>query len=740
MYELKGNDGAERHLSDAELAQLQLQLELDLKARFESSIEAFSKYLPDVARAFKNYQPKRSLQFFCAENGEPNLMFPDEGGRVFYDTTKPAERTGDEIRSLFANEKLLGSVYKVQKDPYGQISFRYFNELIKEAESIISSQPKLVYTPSELKCVPNFVILGIGLGYPLSEALSCLEIANLIAIEPDPDIFYASLYACDWAGILKFLTSQGAGFKLIVGKSGDALEVELKDFYTAHGEFLTAFNVTYVHYASDEIKKDAEYIVKKFNALHSSMGFFDDHLFGVSHGIQSMLMGKRFVKRDVELPSRFRKWPLFVVGNGPSLDQDIPFLRRNQDKAVIIACGTALDTLYHAGIKPDFYAATERTPEISETLDAIPDQDFKDQLILIAGDVIHPLTSSRFKHTAIFGKPDEPFFWMCAGHPEMFPRIRPVDVMNPFVGNLGVASIFGFGFTESYLFGLDCGRKIGDAMHSKFSTVYGAAGVSDRGGNYNVSQDNALEGNFGGRVQSGALFRLSVQFMELVIREHRFFTNDIFRVFNCSDGARITGTVPAHSQDLDFEHCGVLKKKELTDFIESELTFVPSFAKDDVQKLANPKIYSQIVEQIRTILRKRPAGRMEAVSRLMLASEYAHLVSSSLPTAGYGYFVTGTMQTMFMTMMLCLFHIEDERAAVDAVWNSLMKYYRYFLEDSEKLFALIPDYVLGQHYKFMDGNVGWEHGESKPPKAPPYPHLFRKEFNDPLKKFIKRYI
>jgi hypothetical protein len=733
--------GAKGRLSDEELAALQVQLGKDLQARFAASMEAFKKYLPDVYKSFRNYRPKKSLQFFCAENGEPNLMFPDDGGRVFYDTNEPAERTGREIDALLNSERMLGAISVAQHDPYGQISFRYSNEMVRENDSIVMHQPKLAYSPVELKSVPNFIILGLGLGYPLSEALSRIEISNLIVIEPDLDIFYASIYAFDWAGILKFLSENRVALKLVVGKSGDDLEVILKEFYKTHGEFLSTFKVTYVHYASPEIKKSADYVVKKYNALHASMGFFDDHLFGVSHGIQSMLMGKHFVRRDAELPRKYRRWPLFVVANGPSLDHDIPFLRKNQDKAVIIACGTALDTLYHAGVKPDFYAATERTPEISETIDAIPDQEFKDSLTLIAGDVIHPKTSSRFKRTAIFGKPDEPFFWLCAAHPEMFPRLRPIDVMNPLVGNLGVASIFGFGFTESYLFGLDCGRKISDsmAMHSKYSAIYGAGGVSDKGGNYDVSRSGAVEGNFGGFVESSTLFRNSLQFIELVIREHMLFRDDAFTIRNCSDGAKIAGTLPVHSEEIDF--CGRpdLKKQELLDFIENKLTFKPELTREGASKLADPDVYNKIIDQIVSFISDKPKNRMEAVDRMMRVSEYASVVSKTLPTAGYSHFISGSMQTMFMIMTFCLYHIEDEKAAVDAVWDSLLRHYLWFLDDSKKLFGFLPDYVLGEHYHFMDGKVGWPHDDSQPPKAPPYPHLFRTEFNDPMKKFVKRY-
>ncbi|MGN0908057.1 MAG: 6-hydroxymethylpterin diphosphokinase MptE-like protein [Succinivibrio sp.] len=735
--------GAKGRMTDAELAALQVRLGQDLQARFGASMEAFKKYLPDVYESFRNYRPRKALQFFCGENGEPNLMFPDEGGRVFYDTDEPAERTGREIAQLLERERMEGDEPAEAYDPYGQITLRYSNEILRKAKAIIASESKQAYSPAELGSVPNFIILGIGLGYPLQEALSRIEIANLIAVEPDPDLFYASIYACDWAGILKFLAQSGVGFKLIVGKRGDDLAAILKDFYSKHGEFLSIFKVTYVHYSSPDIEGCAQYVARQSGALHESMGFFDDHLFGTSHGFQCMIMGKHFVRRDAELPKEFRRWPLFVVGNGPSLDHDIPFLRRNQDKAVIIACGTALDTLYHAGVKPDFYAATERTPEISETIDAIPDQEFKDSLTLIAGDVIHPKTAARFKRTAIFGKAEEPFFWFCAAHHDRIPLLRPIDAMNPMVGNLGVASIFGFGFTEAYLFGLDCGRRISDdaAMHSMYSTIYGEAGVSDAGGNYSVSGKgaNAVPGNFGGTVDSNQIFRLSIMMMEEAIKRHMFFRNDRFVIRNCSDGARIAGTIPARSDDLAFSSRPNLRKQDLLDYVQEELTFSPKLSRGEAGSFINAPLFSALADRVAELLRRKPQSRMAAVSRMMEATEYISALSGRLDTAAYGSFMSGSAQIMFCSMLLALFHVKDDRSSVDAVWDSLVRSCLSLIEDSKKLFACLPDYVLGEHYRFMDGKVGWPHEGSEPPKAPPYPHLFRTEFSDPVKKFQKRY-
>lgn len=723
-----------------ELALLQEQLAVDLQARFAANLKAFESFMPEVTQAFKNYRPKKTLQFFCTENGVPNLEFPDENHRIFYNCNDPWEWTEKSIESELNSKPLPGTVFADQKDPYGQIHFRYLKEVQQTVKELFHGDAAAPFVPSNIGGIANCVVLGLGLGYPLGVLYSKVEIANLIAIEPDPDIFYASLHAFDWASLLSFIKDNGLGFKLIVGQASETLYELINDFYIRHGVFLSTQGWTYVGYVSDEILACKRELERDFYRIHATLGFFDDHLFATSHALQSMLMKKHFVRRTAKVPAIFTKWPVFIVGNGPSLDHDIQFLRANQDKAIIIACGTALDTLYHAGVKPDFYAATERTPEISETIDAIPDQEFKDSLCLIAGDVIHPKTSSRFKHTCIFGKPDDAFFWFYNGHHTEDQRLKEIDVMNPLVGNLGVASIFAFKFKEAYLFGLDNGRKIdsGEAMHSKYSTVYNAAGVSDKGGNYTVDKNKLLPGNFGGFVESGMLFKLSQRYMEKVIESPIYGKIPGQKIFNCSDGAAVAGTIPMHSEDIDFNSRPALNKTRFMDFVEHEFTFVPDLEKEGIDRLIEKREFNLIIDRLEKLLIERPATRTALVKRLMTVSETIYAVSQDRYLAGLSWFLRGTTQCMLIHVLFMLYHVEDEQIGVQKAWDLLTPYKR-FLEDARRLYQFLPDYVLGEHYHFCDDKIGWDHEGSTAPEAPAYPKLYKKEFDDPLKKFVKRY-
>jgi len=722
------------------LSQLQGQLADSLIARFQDNLKAFSKFIPDIAEKFAHYRPSQPLEFFCTENGIPNLMFPSRGGDILYKTDDPLALCRAQLEQALERQRYTGTGYAEEYDPFGQIHFRYLAQAVRTVKA--AEQGEGLYSAKDLGSCPNAVIVGIGLGYPLALLCERVEVANLVIIEPDCDLFFAALHAFDWAPFLEYLKENGYGINFLIGQTPRQLTEDLSAFYEHHGRFLTSQCLCLVHYASSEIQGLVQTLLKDYYRIHSAMGFFDDHLFGISHGLYACMHGHSFLRSDVELPEKIRrKVPLFIVGNGPSLDEDIPFLRRSQDKAVIIACGTALDTLYHAGIRPDFYAATERTPGISETIDAIPDQDFKDRLILIAGDVIHPRTQDRFRHTAIFGKPDEPFFWMLAAGTRDGRHVRTVNVMNPIVGNLGVSAGLSLGFERVFLFGLDNGKPLADTggrMHSKYSALYGSAGVSDKGGNYRADGTD-LPGNFGSSVQSNYIFRLANRHMELVITLYES-RNKALKVTNCSGGAAMEGAKPRHSSELkeEFSKLPDAPKAEIAKYVCERMSLDFALTHEQAKALCLAPEFLRLCDSLLGNFKARPKTRTALVQLMMKQSEtIASMIADPL-TRGLGFVLEGSLQSLFMMALNALYHIRDESRAAAAA-NEVLALACDLIEDAQKLYPNLPDYVLGEHYKFLNGKVGFDHEDSKAPDVHPRPRLIIKPFDDPQKVFVKRF-
>ncbi|MDX7825481.1 6-hydroxymethylpterin diphosphokinase MptE-like protein, partial [Aeromonas caviae] len=129
-------------------------------------------------------------------------------------------------------------------------------------------------------------------------------------------------------------------------------------------------------------------VENEFYLLRIGWGFFDDNVYALAHSHTHLQDGTPFLKRerDTGLAATL---PVFVVGNGPSLDQSIDFIRQHQHQAIIIACGTAVSALHKADIKPDIYVAVERTKSSADFLRILNADDFIKDCVFLSVDVIH---------------------------------------------------------------------------------------------------------------------------------------------------------------------------------------------------------------------------------------------------------------------------------------------------------------------------------------------------------------
>jgi hypothetical protein len=100
----------------------------------------------------------------------------------------------------------------------------------------------------------------------------------------------------------------------------------------------------------------------------------------------------------IALKNKFRGLPCIVVGAGPSLDKNIRFLHRAQNKAVIISCDAALKPLMGHGIVPDFVVCLDPQEEISRFLVNVPHKG----IILVVPSIVHPHVIKLWENDVLF--------------------------------------------------------------------------------------------------------------------------------------------------------------------------------------------------------------------------------------------------------------------------------------------------------------------------------------------------
>ena len=92
------------------------------------------------------------------------------------------------------------------------------------------------------------------------------------------------------------------------------------------------------------------------NLILSGLGFYFDETVMITNTFENLHSGDAQMTRFSR--SKIRSNPVFIVASGPSLDKDIEWIKKNQDKAVVFACGSAIMPLLRNGIQPDFSVET----------------------------------------------------------------------------------------------------------------------------------------------------------------------------------------------------------------------------------------------------------------------------------------------------------------------------------------------------------------------------------------------
>ncbi len=718
-----------------DLVELQKKLLENLQFQFQNNLIAFKEFIPDIYHRFKDYKVKNPFEFFCMDNGVANIQFKNTG-EIFYTCNNPQTYTDEDIIQFLKETTLNKTFYKYEEDVFGQIHHRYSNEIVDLLNKNKIDVEHKANTLYDLKAMPFLILYGLGLGYPLSSLYSNIEIANLFVIEPNEDIFYASLYAFDYASLLIFLNDNNYKLHLCIGKTDEDALLDLINFCHNEGKFLSACSSFFIHNITDDIKDTFNYILKNYSKIHSSLGFFDDNLFGLSHALNHVKNKIKFLNCKKHLTKDITKNPVFLIGNGPSLDRDIQFIKKHQDKAIIVACGTAIDPLYNEGVQVDFFAAVERAAATAETLTMFENTNYLDDVIMFTIDVIHPITISKFKHIAMFSKQDDPFYVLLANNSKtknIANHLQSANYTNPLVSNLGLASLLYLGFDNIYLFGIDNGKRVEYDLHAKSSALYNKFGALDNIENYILSQKR--EANFGGEVETNYIYNLSADYLDRLIF---CFQQDIkLNIFNCSDGQKLQNAISLQSSSIDTSSWKNIDKKKVLDEFANKLTFNPNLNLDDIATLIDKDKYNKFVDKIISLFQGEINTKIDFTKRMQ---DVNHLIYQNKDNVFNAYMLEGSTQSLFILIQDALYHYKDEDKSLKIAKEAL-DLYIYFLEDSKKLFSFLPNYILEQHKELTNYKIGFDHAKSKSIDVPKDFVVIRLKDNikGNIAKFSKRY-
>lgn len=505
--------------------------------RLQKNLDAFKHYFPEIYKEFVDYQV---ADWIPAKNasGEINILHRDSATNWYGDSPK---REAEELYQAFSSQPnkdglILG--YEGQK-----LKHYLHYQFVKLTQNILGDlQEEKGVLPENIK---SLIMFGLGSGYQLEHVLTHHKIEKIFICEPNRDFFYASLFAIDWLAILQGVDESGGRIYINIGDDGTNLFRDLLNQFYSIGPYILNSTFFFQGYYNARLNDSIAQLREQLQIVISMGEYFDHAKYGIAHTWAGIEKGYKHLIKNPERTFSYvdKNVPVFIVGNGPSLDSSIADIKDCYEQAIVISCGTSLQALYKKGIQPDFHAEIEQNRATYDWACRIDDPDYLKGISLLSCNGIHPDTAALYKTVLLAFK---------EGESSTVSTLKILGGSNfevlkfsfPTVTNFVLNIVLKMGFEQIYLFGTDLGFVDDKKHHSMYSGYYeGGQQLYD----YTSSANTALRvpGNFRQEVSTKQEFKIARMIMEQSLREYPQVD-----CFNTSDGALINGTKPLRVNDL----------------------------------------------------------------------------------------------------------------------------------------------------------------------------------------------
>ncbi|QJR81824.1 motility associated factor glycosyltransferase family protein [Alteromonas pelagimontana] len=504
--------------------------------QFTANLEALKKYFPAIHQQFKDYQPAHWTPL-ANTSGEVNVfhketLMPLYGSSPIEDCLKSFEDFAEQPNK----DSLILSYAGKKLNPY--LHYQFVEKIQPVLEEIEEYKGELLAT------IKSMIIFGMGAGYQLPYIFEKYKVEKLFICEPNKDYFYASLFAIDWAKVLQIVDETDARIYLDIGDDGSNLVGDLLSQFHAVGPYILASTYFYQGYYNVALIRAIAELREQLQVIIAMGDYFDHSRYCITHTTWALENKIPFLVRNASdfLSAEMKDTPVFIVGNGPSLDSLLPLIKEHEEQVIVVSCGTALQSLHRHGITPDFHAEIEINRSTFDWAARVGDFSYLKNISLISCNGVHPDACNLYRDTFLAFKEGESASISIA---RIFPEHKwaMLGKSYPTVTNFAADFITTIGFRQIYLCGVDMGFVNTGHHHSKSSGYYKDDGEQL----YDYSEDNdvsiLVEGNLRDKVYTKFEFKIAKRMMEQAIEGR-------CEVYNPNDGAKIAGAQPLYPEDV----------------------------------------------------------------------------------------------------------------------------------------------------------------------------------------------
>ena len=617
-----------------------------LRATFLKNMAFFQQHMPEIYQLYKEFEPKKVKLTFDS-NGEVNIV---TDGNLIYANSPKAESIKQVDAYFKKPQQFAASISRT-----GTLTYEHERQLTKFYDKRIENvgSEHSASLKATLEQLDFISLIGIGLGYHIEELVQRTKIKHLFIWEPDKEVFYCAMHTLDFQAIYSHCVDHSGEVTIQIGGNENQFVNKIKKLLKKNGAFNMSRLFMYRHYHSVATDNGFKTLTQLCYRLLSGFGFFEDEIMSISHTLTAVKHKFPLLKAPALFNNNLSEMPVFIIGNGPSLDLHLEFIKNNQENAIIFTCGTALKAVLDAGIIPDFHVEMERQAATYEWIDNVGHKDKLKMITILALNTVYSEIYSLFKDAYIVGKPRD------GGMDFLYEYIDVSDypgayACNPTVSNAATAFVVRLGFKTMHLFGVDYGFK-DETKHHASSSLHNQKdyhGYKER-----VASAFSVKGNFCEKVLTTQTLDMSRASLELLLE-----ASPSVKCFNYSDGAFIQLTHPAKIESVE-PFVKIINKSGslatlLSNAFSSEIYGNKDFTKLFEQKL---NIFKDIIGELCKSCRGEVKNRVEL--SLLFSKQYKYILQFDNTREGdvYFRFINGTLNYFQTEIMSNTFYFDDEK-------------------------------------------------------------------------------
>ncbi|MFW3355859.1 6-hydroxymethylpterin diphosphokinase MptE-like protein [Aliarcobacter butzleri] len=605
--------------------QAQIQLQNALTTTFLANLVFLSEYdnelyhrVDALSRMIENgdYKERYALEFNM-QDGEFDI-YDIQNDKYLYDK-KPRNINDDLVRKVEFNTENsildMGEYFFIKNNIPVDKSKRFELDTLAQCNAL-TIEDAHEYTSElknfsdnkkkKVKQIDKFIFLGTLLGRHIPRIAKKVDAKIYLVLERNLEIFRLSLFTVDYT----ILAQKSVIFSVMDDYLEEEKHIQRFLQILPYSNYLLKFSTTNIN-----IEKYIDNILSISKTFSPTIYDYNRRTYIYMNRTTKYLKEYRTIQfnKIKESLDIFENTPILYLAAGPSLDENMEWIKENQDKFFIVTIGSAYKKLLNNDIKIDMITTLDE----QSFLDTLQFDDesvskISKETIILASAITYEKVLKKFNKENTFLYSTFHSFYK-----------DDIAFSGYSIGEITLNILLHLNAKEVYTIGLDLAlnQETGET-HSKGAssgtTILNLEEEQNRN-KFNIRKSLIkVKGNLKDEVFTTAIFYSSIKFLEDQLL--KFDTKEL-KLFNLSkNGAYFEGLTPLKIEDLDIKSfCKVNKKIDLKTYLkdnseisldttskellQKELDFISTELKEILEDIKSTKFknYDEFNEKILSI-------------------------------------------------------------------------------------------------------------------------------------------